>query len=63
MFRVAAARANADELTYSLIVRRSARTSRLVTLRAVTGPGDNGRPVITIMLFCFRRTWNFSSNE
>jgi hypothetical protein len=66
MFRVAATKTHGDELTYSLIVRRSERTSRMLTLRAVIGPGDpvptpgqcDGRPVtqhrslhcVTIML-------------
>jgi hypothetical protein len=51
MFRVAASQAKpGPELKYSLIVRQSERTSRLLVLKALIGPGDDPRPVITIML-------------
>jgi len=51
MFRLAA-RKGGDTLLFQLHVRNdnSDRTAPLVTLKAVCGPGDQGEPVITIML-------------
>ncbi len=39
-----------NESRFSLEVRNSEEKSELVTLKAVCGPGDQGEPVITIML-------------
>ena len=54
MFRCAAARFNGDTLLFKLYGRNHNRerlNSRdLVTLKAVCGPGDDGEPVLTIML-------------
>ena len=53
MFSVAARKAGGQsEIVYSLHVRNSNRagTPPLVQLKALCGPGDNGKPVITIML-------------
>ena len=47
-----AAKKGGDTLLFQLHVRNdnSDRTPPLVTLKAVCGPGDQGEPVITIML-------------
>lgn len=54
MFRCAAGRSQGDTLQFQLYVRNHncERLDRrdLVTLKANCGPGDNGEPVITIML-------------
>ena len=54
MFRcaVASQRGRLGELRFRLHVRNDnrERTPPLVTLKAVCGPGDDGEPVITIML-------------
>ncbi len=52
MFRLAARRTDGDRLTFGVHVRDSNRpgTPPLVRLKAVCGPGDDGAPVITIML-------------
>ncbi|MFO0807570.1 MAG: DUF6573 family protein [Gemmataceae bacterium] len=38
------------EMFYRLHVRNDSGSPRLVTLKSVIGPGDNGEPVLTIML-------------
>ena len=52
MTRCAIARApdGADSVVVRLHVRNDDGAARLVTLRAVVGPGDSGEPVITVML-------------
>jgi hypothetical protein len=51
MLRMAiAAGKGGQEIRYSLIVRNNNRGPKLVTLKAICGPGDDGEPVITIML-------------
>ena len=54
MFRCAAAKFNGNTLLFKLYVRNHNRERLdhrdLVTLKAVCGPGDQGKPVITIML-------------
>ncbi len=47
-----AARKGGDTLLFQLHVRNDNkdRTPPLVTLKAVCGPGDQGEPVITVML-------------
>ena len=37
-------------ILYKLYFIMKARQRRLITLKAICGPGDNGEPVITIML-------------
>ena len=49
MFRNAA-KQDGQELLFQLHVRNDNRAPKLVTLKAVSGPGDKGEPVITIML-------------
>lgn len=49
MFRQAVRRGS-NPLLYRLYVRNDNRRPKLVTLKAVCGPGDNGEPVITILL-------------
>jgi hypothetical protein len=39
-----------QEIRYRLHVRNDNRRPRLVTLKAVCGPGDDAEPVITVML-------------
>ncbi|MCF8012214.1 MAG: hypothetical protein K9L17_13400 [Clostridiales bacterium] len=42
---------NSSELTYTvLVVKKPGRKPEKVTLKAVIGPGDDGKPVFTIML-------------
>jgi hypothetical protein len=41
---------NRSELPFQLFVVTDHRKPSLVTLKALVGPGDNGKPVITIML-------------
>jgi hypothetical protein len=52
MFRCAAARAPKDvsELRFELYVVTNTPEPELVTLKAICGPGDDERPVITILL-------------
>ena len=54
IFRCAAGRCQGDTLRFQLYVRNHNRERLdhrdLVTLKAVCGPGDQGEPVITIML-------------
>ena len=54
MLRCAASRCHGDTLHFQLYVRNHNREQLdqrdLVTLKAVCGPGDDGEPVITIML-------------
>ena len=49
MFRVAARRTQTDTLHYQLFFIMKKRQRRLITLKAVIGPGDDAYPVITIM--------------
>ena len=39
-----------EEIRYSVLVRNDNRRPRMVELKAICGPGDEGEPVITIML-------------
>lgn len=41
---------DSKELSYGLYVRNNNRNPKFVYLKAVCGPGDNGEPVITVML-------------
>ena len=54
MLRCAATRCQGDTLYFQLCVRNHNREQLdrrdLVTLKAVCGPGDDGEPVITVML-------------
>ena len=52
MLRSRAVRKNDDgsELLYQLHVMNDNRSAELVTLKSVCGPGDDGEPVITVML-------------
>ena len=54
MFRCAASRCHGDTLYFQLYVRNhnQDRLDRrdLVTLKAVSGPGDDSEPVLTVML-------------
>jgi len=49
MFRQSA-RHGSNPLLYRLYVRNDNRRPKLVTLKAICGPGDDGEPVITILL-------------
>ena len=49
MLYLAIRRSRGDRLTYSLLVRKGRRLYKR-TLSAVCGPGDEGEPVITVML-------------
>lgn len=52
MLSLAARRAAplADALRFQLYVRNDNRRARLVTLKAVCGPDDDGSPCVTVML-------------
>ena len=52
MFRCAAAKFDGSTLLFKLHIRNDNRdgTPPLVTLKAECGPGDDGEPVVTIML-------------
>lgn len=51
MLRVAIARGvGGSVIRYPLYVRNDNRRPRLVTLKAICGPGDSAEPTITIML-------------
>ena len=41
---------SADQLTYEVIFLNRQKKQETVTLKALCGPGDNGEPVMTIML-------------
>lgn len=41
---------DSKELSYGLYVRNNNRNPKFVYLKAVCGPGDNGEPVINVML-------------
>jgi len=45
-----AAKRGGEELRYQLLVRNDNRKPKLVTLKAICGPGDDAEPVITVML-------------
>jgi hypothetical protein len=51
-FAICARNADACEVRFALHVRNDnrERTPPLVTLKAICGPGDQGEPVITVML-------------
>ena len=49
MFIVAGKRSAASTIHYRLSVIMKERQARLITLKAICGPGDDGAPVITIM--------------
>ncbi len=50
MFRVAARNSSTDLMYFRLYFIMKEQQKRLVTLKAVIGPGDTPEPVITIML-------------
>ena len=50
MFRYGAEGADGDRFEFDLLVRNDNRQADQVTLRAICGPGDDAKPVITIML-------------
>lgn len=50
MFRRGASKTEGSEFVYPLYVRNDNRSPKLVELKAVCGPGDDPKPVITIML-------------
>jgi len=50
MFRVNALKTNSSLLFYSCIFLNEDEKREEVKLKAICGPGDNGEPVITIML-------------
>ena len=51
MLRYAIVRSRAtQELAFSVAVQNDARSPRPVQLKALCGPGDQGEPVITIMM-------------
>jgi len=50
VFRHAAKNTAEDTLYFSVLFIMKARQRRMGTFKAVCGPGDNGEPVITIML-------------
>jgi len=50
LFRIAARRFEGDTLLFQLHVRNDNRRPKLVTLKAVVGPGDQAEPVITISM-------------
>ena len=50
MFRHGAEGADGDRFEFDLLVRNDNRQADQVTLRAICGPGDDAKPVITIML-------------
>lgn len=50
MFTVAARQTQGDRLTYHVLFQGSDRRMHKVKLYSVIGPGDQGEPVITIML-------------
>lgn len=51
MLQLAMRRAQGSELLYQLyVVEKPGAAARLVTLKAVCGPGDTAEPVVTVML-------------
>jgi len=50
LFRYAAAGFSGDRLFYEVLYVMEGRKMNKVKLKALCGPGDNGEPVITIML-------------
>ncbi len=50
MFVVAARNVTGTYLTYSVLFQTKAEIPKKVRLNAICGPGDQGEPVITIML-------------
>ncbi len=49
LFQVQARRAKASEILFQLSARNDNRRPRLVTLKAVCGPDDAGKPCVTIL--------------
>ena len=49
LFQLQARRAKASEILFQLYARNDNRRPRLVTLKAVCGPDDEGKPCVTIM--------------
>lgn len=50
MLHCAAKRSSGREMLFELYVRNDNRKPKLVKLKAICGPGDDPKPVITIML-------------
>jgi hypothetical protein len=50
LFRCAAKNFEGEKLLFQVYVRNDNRKPKLVTLKAVCGPGDDATPVIAIML-------------
>ncbi len=50
MFSIAARHASIDTILFRLYFIMKERQRRLITMKAMIAPGDNGEPVITIML-------------
>jgi len=50
MFRLAAKRAAGSEVLFQVALVLKRTKAQLVTFKAVCGPGDDGEPVLTIML-------------
>lgn len=50
MFYLEARKNSSSELRFTLLVRNDNRSPKPVTLKAICGPGDDPKPVITIML-------------
>ena len=50
LLRCAAARSNGDRIDFEVIFIMKATQKRTVRMYALCGPGDDGEPVITIML-------------
>jgi hypothetical protein len=51
MLRHAIARGSkGDEVCFKVLVQNDERPPQLVTLKAISGPGDDGEHVLTIML-------------
>lgn len=49
-FAVSTSKAATDTIRYRLLVRNDNCEAREIELKAVCGPGDEGEPIITIML-------------
>jgi len=50
LFRAIRGDADADRLLFEVIFLMSPGRHRTVTLKAICGPGDDGEPVITVMM-------------
>lgn len=50
MFRTEARKRRGSQILFSLYVQNDNTAPKLVTLKAICGPGDEAEPVITIML-------------